>query len=101
VELLTNAGQHFIFDCGTGARLLGMHMMEHAPKPIRATILISHTHWDHIQGFPFFAPSFVEGGHITVCGPAGGNNSLRNTLSGQMEYAYFPVQLGDLGARID
>ena len=101
VELLTNAGQHFIFDCGTGARLLGMHMMEHAPKPIRATILISHTHWDHIQGFPFFAPAFVEGGHITVCGPAGGNNSLRNTLSGQMEYAYFPVQLGDLGARID
>jgi phosphoribosyl 1,2-cyclic phosphodiesterase/CheY-like chemotaxis protein len=101
VELLTKAGQRFIIDCGTGARLLGMHMMEHAPKPIRAAILISHTHWDHIQGFPFFAPAFVPGGHITVCGPAGGNNSLRNTLSGQMEYAYFPVQLGDLGARLD
>ena len=101
VELVTNAGQRFIFDCGTGARLLGMHMMAHAPKPIEATILISHTHWDHIQGFPFFAPVFVPGGHITLCGPSGTYNSLPDTLSGQMEYTYFPVKLGDLGARIE
>ncbi len=101
VEMVTNAGQRFILDCGTGARLLGMHMMAHAPKPIHATILISHYHWDHIQGFPFFAPVFVPGGHITVCGPSGTHNSLPDTLSGQMEYTYFPVKLGDLGARID
>ena len=101
VEVVTNAGQRFILDCGTGARLLGVHMMAHAPKPIKATILISHTHWDHIQGFPFFAPLFVPGGHITVCGPSGSHNSLPETLSGQMEYTYFPVKLGDLGAHID
>lgn len=101
VEVVTNAGQRFILDCGTGARLLGMHLMAHAPKPIKATILISHTHWDHIQGFPFFAPVFVPGGHITVCGPSGTHNTLPDTLSGQMEYTYFPVKLADLGAWID
>jgi len=101
VEVVTKAGQRFILDCGTGARLLGMHMMAHAPKPIQATILISHAHWDHIQGFPFFAPLFVPGGHITVCGPSGTYNSLPDTLSGQMEYTYFPVKLSDLGARIE
>ncbi len=101
VEVVTKAGQRFIFDCGTGARLLGVHMMTHGPRPIKATILLSHTHWDHIQGFPFFAPVFVPGGHITVCGPSGCYNSLPETLSGQMEYTYFPVKLGDLGARID
>lgn len=101
VEVVTNAGQRFIFDCGTGLRLLGMDMMANAPKPIRATILISHTHWDHIQGFPFFAPVFVPGGSITVCGPSGTYNSLPETLSGQMEYTYFPVKLGDLGAQIE
>ena len=101
VEVVTKAGQRFILDCGTGARPLGMHMMAHAPKPIEATILISHTHWDHIQGFPFFAPVFVPGGHITVCGPSGTYNSLPETLAGQMEYTYFPVKLGDLGARIE
>jgi CheY-like chemotaxis protein len=101
VDLVTKAGQRFIFDCGTGARLLGMHMMAHATKPIEATILISHTHWDHIQGFPFFAPVFAPGGRITVCGPHGTYNSLPDTLSGQMEYTYFPVNLTDLGARIE
>ena len=101
VEVVTNAGQRFILDCGTGARLLGMHLMAHAPRPIRATILISHSHWDHIQGFPFFAPLFVPGGHITVGGPSGTGNSLPEALSGQMEYTYFPVKLSDLGARIE
>lgn len=101
VEVVTHAGQRFILDCGTGARLLGMHLMAHAPKPIQATILISHSHWDHIQGFPFFAPLFVPGGHFTVCGPSGTGNSLPEALSGQMEYTYFPVKLSDLGARIE
>ncbi len=101
VELVTKAGQRLIFDCGTGARLLGAHMMAHAPKPIVATILLSHTHWDHIQGFPFFAPVFVPGGRIIICGPKGAYNSLPETLSGQMEYTYFPVELAQLGAALE
>ncbi len=100
VELTTDAGETLIFDCGTGARQLGMHLMAKKAKPIRATILLSHTHWDHIQGFPFFVPAFVPGNEITVCGPEGSNKSLPEVLAGQMEYTYFPVDLGQLGARL-
>lgn len=100
IEVVTNSGARFIFDCGTGARPLGAHLMAHAQKPIVATILLSHTHWDHIQGFPFFVPLFVPGNRFNVCGPQGAKNSLPEVLSGQMEYTYFPVELAQLGAKI-
>ena len=100
MEVVTNSGARFIFDCGTGVRVLGAHLMAHAPKPIVATIMLSHTHWDHIQGFPFFAPAFVPGNRLLVCGPTGANASLPEVLSGQMEYTYFPVELSQLGAEI-
>jgi CheY-like chemotaxis protein/phosphoribosyl 1,2-cyclic phosphodiesterase len=77
-----------------------MHLMARAPKPISATILLSHTHWDHIQGFPFFVPLFVPGNTFTVCGPQGAKSSLPEVLSGQMEFTYFPVELSQLGASI-
>jgi CheY-like chemotaxis protein/phosphoribosyl 1,2-cyclic phosphodiesterase len=101
VEIVTSAGKRFICDCGTGARALGGYLMANAPKPVEATILLSHTHWDHIQGFPFFAPLFVPGNRITVCGPKGANSTLPEVLAGQMEYTYFPVELGQLGAQIE
>lgn len=102
VEAVTSAGHRFIFDCGTGARQLGGYLMANAPKPIEATILLSHFHWDHIQGFPFFAPVFIPGNRITVCGPQGGNSTLLpQVLAGQMEYTYFPVDLSSLGAHIE
>ncbi len=100
VSVRTNAGAYFLFDCGTGARALGMALVAQSPGPISATILLSHTHWDHIQGFPFFAPLFVPGNRITVCGPEGSGGSLRDVLSGQMEFTYFPVELGQLPATI-
>ncbi len=101
VEVLTKSGSRFILDCGTGARPLGIRMMAEGPPPINATILLSHTHWDHIQGFPFFTPLFVPGNRMTVCAPQGGGRSLVEVLSGQMEYTYFPVELGQLGAHIE
>lgn len=101
VEVVTNSGVRFIFDCGTGARPLGAHLMANAPKPISGVILLSHTHWDHIQGFPFFAPLFVPGNSFMVCGPQGANSSLPEVLSGQMEFTYFPVELAQLGARLE
>ena len=100
VEVVTNAGHRFIFDCGTGARALGGYLLANAPKPTTGTILLSHTHWDHIQGFPFFVPLFIPGNRFTVGGPRGANSSLPEVLSGQMEYTYFPVELGQLGAQI-
>ena len=100
VELTTSAGGCFIFDCGTGARPLGGKLVAQASKPIRATILLSHTHWDHIQGFPFFAPLFIPGSQITVCGPAESGRPLRDILAGQMDFTYFPLEIGQLPATI-
>jgi CheY-like chemotaxis protein len=100
VEVTTSAGASFILDCGTGARELGAALTAREAGPITTTILLSHTHWDHIQGFPFFAPLFVAGNRFTVCGPEGSARSLRDVLTGQMEFIYFPVEIGQLPASI-
>src|ERR1700730_18115111 len=100
VELRTPDGGVMVLDCGTGARRLGDRLAACAKGPVSATILLSHTHWDHIQGFPFFAPLFVPGNQITVCGPEGSGHSLREVLSGQMEFTYFPVEIDQLPATI-
>ena len=100
VEAVTNAGVRFVFDCGTGARLLGLQLAAGAQKPITLNILLSHTHWDHIQGFPFFAPVFMPGSRIAVYAPKGGGHSLSSVLAGQMEFTYFPVELGELSAAL-
>jgi CheY-like chemotaxis protein len=101
VELVTNAGWHFILDCGTGVRPLGIEMAKKLTPPIKATILLSHTHWDHIQGFPFFTPAFAPGNKFTVVAPKGMGRSLGDVLAGQMEFTYFPVELDQLPARIE
>jgi phosphoribosyl 1,2-cyclic phosphodiesterase/CheY-like chemotaxis protein len=67
---------------------------------LRGHILMSHTHWDHIQGIPFFAPLFVCGNEWDIYGPKGLGQSLRETLAGQMRYTYFPLTLDQCGAKI-
>jgi phosphoribosyl 1,2-cyclic phosphodiesterase/DNA-binding response OmpR family regulator len=67
---------------------------------VHGHILLSHTHWDHIQGLPFFAPLFVPGNHWDVYAPQGLGQSVRDTLAGQMQYPYFPITLDQLGATI-
>ncbi len=100
VELRTSAGDLLILDCGTGARPLGAELMASSPKPLRGSILIGHTHWDHIQGFPFFAPVFAPGNAFAVYAPKDSRGSLHDVLAGQMEFTYFPVELGQLPAAI-
>jgi phosphoribosyl 1,2-cyclic phosphodiesterase len=100
VELSTPSGGVLVLDCGTGARPLGNRLAACAKGPVSATILLSHTHWDHIQGFPFFAPLFQPDNHFKVYGPEGAHLSLRDVLAGQMEHHYFPVELDQLAARI-
>src|SRR5437016_5503038 len=99
VEVRTAEGHIFIFDCGTGARPLGEALMAPPVAPVSASILFSHTHWDHIQGFPFFAPAFEPRNTIAVYGPEGGRRSLHDTLARQMELSYFPVELSQRPAR--
>ncbi len=100
VQVTSPKGTLVIIDCGTGAHDLGQSLVANSAGPLRGSILISHTHWDHIQGFPFFAPLFVRGSQWDIYGPAGLGQSLRETLAGQMQYSYFPVTLDELGASI-
>ena len=101
VQVTSPNGTLLVIDCGTGAHDLGRSLLANSKAPLRGHILFSHTHWDHIQGFPFFAPLFVGGGQWDVYGPAGLGESLRDALAGQMQSTYFPVKLDDLGANID
>lgn len=101
VEVRSSSGTLVVLDCGTGAHGLGQALVAEAgPRPLRGHLLISHTHWDHIQGIPFFAPFFVPGAEWDVYGPRGLAQSLRETLAGQMQYTYFPITLECMGATI-
>jgi len=70
--------------------------MSRGGNGLRGSLLISHTHWDHIQGIPFFDPLFARGAEWDVYGPNGPGASLREALAGQMQYDYFPVTLDEL-----
>ena len=90
----------FICGAGSGIREMGKDLMDRKPSPQSLHLLITHTHWDHIQGFPFFAPLFLPDNRFKVYGPEGAHLSLRDVLAGQMEHHYFPVELDQLAARI-
>jgi phosphoribosyl 1,2-cyclic phosphodiesterase/CheY-like chemotaxis protein len=91
VQLVSDSGTLLVLDCGTGAHELGHKLLREATGPLHGHLLISHTHWDHIQGIPFFAPLFQPGSRWDFYAPQGFGESLRETLAGQMEYTYFPV----------
>ena len=100
VEVRTAADTLVIIDCGTGLHDLGQALMSAGKAAVSGHILVSHTHWDHIQGIPFFAPFFVPGNEWDIYAPKGLGQSLQDTLAGQMRYAYFPVRLDQMGAKI-
>lgn len=87
-----------VFDAGTGIRLLGRQMM--SELPLRVHLLFTHTHWDHIQGLPFFAPAFVPGGRIDLYGAPRPGPTLRQVLATQMTQPFFPITLEAFGAEL-
>ena len=90
-------GQVIILDCGTGIRGLGDELIrEFQEQPLNLTLLITHSHWDHVQGFPFFQPAYEARNQIRVFGFEGAREGLAGIFSGQMESPYFPIGLGQL-----
>lgn len=101
---LENPDRLIILDAGSGIRELGNHLVARGAckNGLKADLFLTHTHWDHINGFPFFTPLYIPGTQVTVHGPiAMENDSLEKIVGGQLTYYYFPVQETDLAAKID
>lgn len=93
-------GQRLIFDGGTGLRVLGQHLL--SSMPVKAHMFFTHSHWDHIQGFPFFTPAFVPGNYFKIYGVVAPDGStIEQRLSGQMLHPNFPVPLQIMGATLE
>jgi len=98
IEVMVNDGR-IILDAGTGIRMLGKEVMrQHARSGV---LLLTHTHWDHVNGFPFFAPIYVPGWHFRVlAGHLIDRGGIREALASQMTTPMFPVPLQALRAEM-
>jgi len=99
VEMQLPNDMLFIFDAGTGIRELGNSLLKSGKKQ-KVYIFLSHFHWDHIQGLPFFMPSYREGNEINILGMNTQETRLAKIISNQMESVYFPIRLQSLKAKM-
>jgi phosphoribosyl 1,2-cyclic phosphodiesterase len=90
--------ERIIFDMGSGLRELGATLV--GQRGVKATCFLSHYHWDHIQGLPFFGPAYDPTAQLTIYGATRGGKSVREILAGQMINPYFPVSLGGMQAEL-
>ena len=90
----------YIFDCGTGIKQLSDQIMASGTQRFSAKIFISHTHWDHINTVPFFAPLYIRGNQLEIYGPYQGDLTIARAIAAQMEGVYFPVTIREFGAHL-
>ncbi len=101
VEVRDSSGALLILDAGTGLRELGIALMSsNGNKPFTIELLLSHLHWDHIQGIPFFRPAYVPNSAMRITGPKQHSTSMKELLGLGMDDPFFPVDLDDLPAKI-
>lgn len=94
--------QHFlIFDAGTGIKELSNYLVKENKLPLSAKIFISHPHYDHINGFPYFVPLYMEGNEFEVFGANNGASDIESLISGQMDGIYFPVTTKQFSATLN
>ncbi|MGD9049201.1 MAG: MBL fold metallo-hydrolase [Anaerolineae bacterium] len=98
VEVQTTDREVIILDAGTGIRLLGLDLVQRPVDRLIGVLLFSHTHWDHIQGLPFFSPAKLRNSRLVVLGERRVDRRLDQVLAGQMSDAYLPFTLADLHA---
>jgi phosphoribosyl 1,2-cyclic phosphodiesterase len=99
VELATGSDEYFVCDMGSGARPFGEHVLaRHGGRPATVNIFMSHMHWDHIMGFPFFGPAYVPGTRIRIYGC---HALLEQAFRLQQSPPCFPVSFEQLGATIE
>ena len=92
-------GQIYIFDCGTGFRNLGKSLVaEYGAKPIYAHVFLSHFHWDHIQGIPFFQPLYENPDNYFFFHSSSRTRGLQRAIEEQMADPYFPVDMTEMAA---
>jgi len=95
-------GEIILLDAGTGLRGLGRSLLsEFKDQPLNLTMLLTHTHWDHIQGLPFFGPIYDSRCRLRILGCEGTRKGLVNALTSQMESTYFPVPFNKLPSNIE
>jgi phosphoribosyl 1,2-cyclic phosphodiesterase len=101
IEIRTDDNELIIIDAGTGIFPLSQTLM--AEMPLTANVLITHSHWDHIQGLPFFIPNFIPGNTLRLHGafdPVSGKG-VEQVMSVQLQYSYFPVREAEMKGRIE
>lgn len=101
VQIIPREDVLIILDAGTGLRVLGDDLSKKNIPNLRGHLLLTHAHWDHIQGFPFFIPAYLPSSHFTIYGAKRAQKSLEEIISGQMVAPYFPVDIHEMKGQLD
>ncbi len=101
IEIRTDSNELIIIDAGTGIFPLSQTLLNELP--VTANVLITHSHWDHIQGLPFFMPNFIEGNTMRLHGAFDAvlGKGIEQVMAVQLQYSYFPVREDEMKARIE
>lgn len=101
VTLRCGKEHFFIFDAGTGIKELSNYLIQKNLLPISAKLFLTHPHYDHINGIPFFVPFYRKGNHFDIYGTNHGSFNIKNLISNQMDSVYFPVTINEFSAQLN